>query len=342
LRIATELTRPQPLHVALALQLVFEAGNPAASGHAYAASLPAPDAPALWPAEALAALAGTRTHAAVLARRGFVHTVHEALFGAGGGIPRERFAWALAVVLSRALSGTGAPYTLVPAVDLLNHGDAPTVAHSFHADEFVVTTLRPHARGEQLLLSYGAGLCNDRTLRLYGFATRSNPHDAAMLPPPWPAPSASDPLAAHKAHWLSRDDVAAAPAAGAWWSAEADAAPVPVRGAGDGEALLAALRVMHAAPEDLPAPPQLPPPPLDASRPLNARNEAAARESLARAARAAMARYPSTLAQTERALAEPAGDDNPIAARRLRAALAVRAGEQRALDAVLRCAESKA
>ena len=337
----------QPLHVTLALHLVFEAGNPAAAGHAYAASLPAPDAPALWPAEALAALAGTRTHGRVLARRGFVATVHQALFGDSSALPRERFAWALAVVLSRALSGTGAPYTLVPALDILNHADVATVAHSFDAaaGEFVVTALRPHARGEQLFLSYGAGLCNDRTLRLYGFATPHNPHDAALLPPPWPAPSADDPMRLHKAHWLSRDDVtpAAGPPSAAWWSAEADAAPVPVRGGGDGEALLAALRVMHAAPEDLPSVPRMPPPPLDASRPLSARNEGAARDSLARAARSAMSRYPSTLEQTERALNEPATKDSaePATAVRLRAALAVRAGEQRALAAVLQCAESQ-
>ena len=337
----------QPLHVTLALHLVFESGNPAAAGHAYAASLPAPDAPALWPAEALVALAGTRTHGRVLARRGFVATVHQALFGDGSALPRERFAWALAVVLSRALSGTGAPYTLVPALDILNHADVATVAHSFDAaaGEFVVTALRPHARGEQLFLSYGAGLCNDRTLRLYGFATPRNPHDAALLPPPWPAPSADDPMRLHKAHWLSRDDVVpAASGPAVWWSAEADAAPVPVRGSGDGEALLAALRVMHAAPEDLPSLPPMPPPPLDASRPLSARNEAAARDSLARAARSALSRYPSTLEQTERALNEPGGaitkdSAEPAAAVRLRAALAVRAGEQRALDAVLRCAE---
>ena len=43
-----------PLHVSLALHLLFEAGNAASAGHAYAASLPAPDAPALWPPEALA------------------------------------------------------------------------------------------------------------------------------------------------------------------------------------------------------------------------------------------------------------------------------------------------
>jgi hypothetical protein len=86
--------------------------------------------PALWPPDALAALVGTRTHAAAAARRAFVGSVHGALFGAGGGggVTRERFGWALAVILSRALSGMGAPYTLVPCLDALNHGAVPTCA----------------------------------------------------------------------------------------------------------------------------------------------------------------------------------------------------------------------
>ena len=349
---ASSMTCPsQPLHVMLALHLVFEAGNPAAAGHAYAASLPAPDAPALWPAEALAALAGTRTHGRVMARRGFVATVHQALFGDGGALPRERFAWALAVVLSRALSGTGAPYTLARACSghsepcRRRYGCALLRRRCRRVCGHCAAAARPRRAAVSVVRRIGAGLCNDRTLRLYGFATSRNPHDAALLPPPWPAPSADDPMRLHKAHWLSRDDVAAAAGSGTvWLSAEADASPVPVRGAGDGEALLAALRVMHAAPDDLPSLPPLPPPPLDASRPLSARNEAAARDSLARAARSALSRYPSTLEQTERALTKPdatTAAPEPAAAVRLRAALAVRAGEQRALNAVLRCAESQ-
>jgi histone-lysine N-methyltransferase SETD3 len=190
----------QPLHVALALHLLFELGNPGAAGHAYVATLPTPASPALWPAEALSALAGTRTHAAAAQRRAFVATLHAALFGAGGGgIPRERFSWALAVILSRALSGEAAPYTLVPVLDALNHSAHPTCAcvsacvrvccvaacvaaltrvvsrarrHSFDAaaQEFVVTALRAHAPGEQLRIAYGPRMCNDRLLRLYGKA----------------------------------------------------------------------------------------------------------------------------------------------------------------------------
>ncbi len=117
-----------------------------------------------------------------------------------------------------------------------------------------------------------------------------------------------------------------------------------MRGGGDAAAALAALRVMHAAPEDLPAgaTADAASAAVDATRPLSARNEAAARASLARAARAALTRYPSTLEQTERGLADAtaaaaadAGAD-AAASERLAAALTVRAGEQRALAAVLR------
>jgi hypothetical protein len=183
-------------------------GNPAAPGHAYVATLPTPDAPSLWPADSLAALAGTRTHAAAASRRAFVAATHAALFGSAPGIPRERFSWALSVILSRALSGEGGPYTLVPVLDALNHaaepscacvcvmacpyapsarlllrarGDAacllclllassPAYRHTYDAGarEFVVTALRPHAAGEQLFIAYGTHMCNDRLLRLYG------------------------------------------------------------------------------------------------------------------------------------------------------------------------------
>jgi hypothetical protein len=118
----------QPLHVTLALHLLFELGNSAAPGHAYVATLPTPDAPSLWPAASLAALAGTRTHAAAASRRAFVTATHAALFGGAPGIPLERFSWALAVILSRALSGDGGPYTLVPVLDALNHAAEPSCA----------------------------------------------------------------------------------------------------------------------------------------------------------------------------------------------------------------------
>jgi hypothetical protein len=187
-----------------------------------------------------------------------------------------------------------------------------------------------------------------------GFAVDNNPHDVALLPPPWPARCADDPLGALKARLLQRSDVAPASAeaqqqqqgaAAAWWGADADAAPLPVRSGADAAALLATLRVMHAAPEDLTADAAAQAaagslPPLDATRPLSSRNEAAARTSLRSAARAALSRYPSTLAQTERALQLQQLDEP--GAGRTAAALRVRAGEQRALQALAAAADGDA
>jgi hypothetical protein len=176
----------------------------------------------------------------------------------------------------------------------------------------------------------------------------------ALLPPPWPARRVDDPLGALKARLLQRRDVGPASAeaqqqqeagGAVWWGADADAAPLPVRSGADAAALLATLRVMHAAPEDLTADAAAQAaagslPPLDATQPLSARNEAAARMSLRSAARAALSRYPSTLAQTERALKlEEVGDPG---ARRMTAALRVRAGEQRALEALAAAANDVA
>ena len=78
--------------------------------------------PLLWTPVQVAALRGTPTHAAVLSRSKFVASAHEALFPGGGGVPLDAFAWALSSVLSRAASGAGMPYTLMPGIDLLNHG----------------------------------------------------------------------------------------------------------------------------------------------------------------------------------------------------------------------------
>lgn len=168
-----------PQHAAMALNLLFSAGD------AYVDSLPTPDVPALWPEDDQALLAGTRTAARVAARASFVSSVHAQLFGAAPPISLQAFEAALAVVVSRALTGPGAPYTLVPCLDALNHSCEPGCAHAFDAETqcFSVTTLRPHAAGEQLFISYGS-LDDDRALRLYGF-TGLRTRARALLAAPW-------------------------------------------------------------------------------------------------------------------------------------------------------------
>ena len=117
-------------HAALALHVLFELGDPRSEGFAYLATLPglagrkaSPSVPLLWTPTQVATLRGTPTHGRVLRRAKFVSDAHAALFpGGGGGVPREKFAWALSSVLSRASSGDRMPYAFLPGADLLNHG----------------------------------------------------------------------------------------------------------------------------------------------------------------------------------------------------------------------------
>jgi len=306
-----------PLHACLALQLLFEQEHP------WVQTLPVPDVPALWNERELELLLGTRTHALVQSRRAWQRALHSALFPAGSPVSLPRFSLALASITSRALSDARAPYSFVPVLDALNHSQEASAAHSFDADtqSFQCTALRAHSVGEQLCISYGKHLCNDRALRLYGFTTPGNVHDTALLPPPWPPRRSDEPLAALKARLLLRGDTA--PDVRYWWSSALDAEPVAVSGSADAGPLLASLRVIHLVPEDLELEAA-----LDASRPLSARNEAAARASLRDAVLAAMRRYPASLGETEAEL-ESAAEPHALAA------LRIRAGELRALHGLL-------
>ena len=133
---------------------------------------------------------GTPTHGRVLRRAKFVSDAHAALFpGGGGGVPLEKFAWALSSVLSRASSGDRMPYAFLPGADLLNHGgvdancelSAVKLAGGGNEEnrwgDVEVTCVADVAAGEQLTISYGDESDNCRLLRLYGFATRGNVHD---------------------------------------------------------------------------------------------------------------------------------------------------------------------
>lgn len=204
-------------HALLALHLLFELGDEDSRSNPYLATLPklagreSPSVPLLWTPVQVAALRGTPTHAAVLSRAKFVEAAHEALFPGGQGVPLDAFAWALSSVLSRAASGAGMPYTLMPGIDLLNHGgdrancalgatrtggfgviseddvdggDA-AAADGIRVDtgfgDIEVRCTRDVAPGEQLTISYGDNADNDRLLRLYGFAVPGNPNERRQL-----------------------------------------------------------------------------------------------------------------------------------------------------------------
>ena len=199
-------------HALLALHILFELGGDGSDAAGaelggpkpYLATLPplagraAPSVPLLWAPRQLASLRGTPTHAAALDRSRFVAAAHAALFPGGNGVPLDAFAWALSSVLSRAASGVGMPYTLMPGVDLLNHGGASancalgaTRREGFGGsdgdgdgdafEDIEVRCTRDVAPGEQLTISYGDGADNDRLLRLYGFAVPGNPNDRVEL-----------------------------------------------------------------------------------------------------------------------------------------------------------------
>ena len=178
-------------HATLALHILFELGDPGSRSGAYLATLPglagnaSPSVPALWTPTQIASLRGTPTHARVTRRSAFVSQAHAALFpGTDGSIPLEKFAWALASVLSRASSGDKMPYTFLPGVDLLNHGGvhanceltAVKNVDGTWGDVEVVCTKDVPA-GNQLTISYGDESDNCRLLRLYGFANRGNVND---------------------------------------------------------------------------------------------------------------------------------------------------------------------
>ena len=325
------------LVVCLALQLLFERGEP------YAATLPVPDVPLLtWSSGDLAALAGTRTHAAVLARRAFVRALHDNVFGGvQSPVSVAQLSWALATITSRALSDPQAPMTLCPVLDLTNHAADASCLHSFDAASrsFVLTAKRSHEPGDEVTISYGV-LDNCRLLRLYGFTEHNNPvAAAAMLPPPWPQPRRDDPLRAKKVRMLRRHDVASGPARAGpvvvwWWDEEADGRPVSVAGPADAHPLLAVLRVMHLMPGDV-AEEHV----VDATRPVSPGNEAAVRASLEAAVRRALDAYP-TLQPAEDVLAEHAAGSAPVPPRLLHACRIV-AGEASTLRSLLSGAQAQ-
>ena len=189
-------------HATLALHVLFELGDPRSEGFAYLATLPglagkaSPSVPLLWTPTQVATLRGTPTHGRVLRRAKFVSDAHAALFGSGGGggVPLEKFAWALSSVLSRAASGDRMPYAFLPGVDLLNHGgvdancelSAVKLAPGGNEEnprwgDVEVTCVKDTPAGEQLTISYGDESDNCRLLRLYGFATRGNVHDRRTI-----------------------------------------------------------------------------------------------------------------------------------------------------------------
>lgn len=148
--------------------------------------------PPFWPddrfADFQASVAGTN----VQKFAGFSKALHETLFGADGvdvetpipegAPPPKLMLWALTVVQSRAVSGRGFPFTMVPYFDLLNHSFTPNCNHTFDSasGEFRVTATRPILESQQCLISYG-DMSNALLFKKYGFVLQDNSHEEVLL-----------------------------------------------------------------------------------------------------------------------------------------------------------------
>ncbi|KAL1515149.1 hypothetical protein AB1Y20_004210 [Prymnesium parvum] len=176
----------------LAAQVAADVKREAA---AYVEELPAAlDLPLLWRAELRAVLLqGTSCYAACQRQVEVSDALYDALDGrsawsAGDLLSKAEFRWGQALLLSRAHSGAGKPFALVPLLDFLNHaGSAAGASVRFApADEaFELVAEREHAAGEELFIDYGVR-GSHVLLRKYGFvmggggeASVSPAHEAA-------------------------------------------------------------------------------------------------------------------------------------------------------------------
>ncbi|KAG5190497.1 hypothetical protein JKP88DRAFT_352738 [Tribonema minus] len=209
---------------ALALALQFAAAAEADPLHTYArlicggamgegverGSGPPPLPLARASAESLEHLQASPLAQDIRRRAAAYERIHAALFQ---GSPlesderaRRAFVGNVALLLSRATSGGGMPFALVPYFDMLNHAAAPpSCAQAFEAatGSYTVTALRDHAPGEELLIDYGARAKGVyQMVRTYGFADLRCAAAAAAADP------AAEPAAAAAAADLLQVEVA--------------------------------------------------------------------------------------------------------------------------------------
>lgn len=153
----------------------------------YLTQLPTPDVPLMWPPQLrMALLRGTSASSMAESQVALSASLHASL---EDGLEPAAFRRAQALLLSRAHSGDGKPFALVPGLDLLNHGgDSAGAEVRFAKDDaaFEVVLTREHARGEEILIDYGTR-ASHRLLRLYGFLPAANTAalaDAKAAAPP--------------------------------------------------------------------------------------------------------------------------------------------------------------
>jgi len=192
------LTLGNPKQTMLALVLLAETRRPAAESHfsPYLVTLPPSydNLPMCWPAEDLARLAGSNVAGQAAAMRAEMAADYGQVCAAAdadfrGTVSLEQFTWARLAVSSRcmeiSLSGAAdSTCVLVPLVDMCNHlaqRECGMADWGFdrHAGVFRMTARHAIPRGAQVGISYGEK-CNSLMALHYGFAQEENVWNAEV------------------------------------------------------------------------------------------------------------------------------------------------------------------
>lgn len=176
---------PRARH-ALAAWLANEARAAASSWRPYLDALPAhPDLPMFRVADDIAQLAGSAAHTIAINTNHDVRTSYDQLsVDVREGVSLADFAWAHAIVMSRAFHAPGHfgdRVALLPLVDLFDHHpDGVEWIYSPHDENLVVRTVGAFDAGQEVHFNYGAR-SNARLLVHLGFVMPDNPADEAEL-----------------------------------------------------------------------------------------------------------------------------------------------------------------
>lgn len=117
----------------------------------------------------------TKTYHDILKRKKLYSYLAEELVPYLGeaSLAPEAFLWAMGCILSRGLSGSNYPFSLVPFLDLTNHADGERVNANHVFDEssatFRLQGLREIQPNESVFISYGAARDSSSFMTLYGF-----------------------------------------------------------------------------------------------------------------------------------------------------------------------------
>jgi protein-histidine N-methyltransferase len=309
-------------HTPIAAYLLEQRADPASFFRPYLDALPPsfPASPVLFDDYALSFLEGSFTYARIYARRAALVTEYADLRKAVAGFERfsfKDFVWARQVVVSRVfgieIAGEKTE-ALIPLADMLNHKRPRETSWTYHDgwSAFIISAARDFAPGDAVHDSYGRK-CNSRFFVNYGFALEDNEDNEAVIAA---AIDDRDPIRRDKLEALGDP------------GGEPRNFQVPI--APEHETvreMLSYFRLAAAGPAE--ALRRIAAPGFDrkAVAPIDARSEAAALRRLEAACDAALARFPTSIAEDDALL------DQQRLPPHLRAAVIMRRGEKRVLTA---------